>query len=85
MTIFWFAKDWAHFRPIMNFGDLLRLTVLAAIANFLYCAAYLVDVPLQLSEFSELWHRHRWGLFLVGTAFAVLLTSYWINDEIYVH
>ena len=83
VTIFWVVWTWPHFRPAMNFGDLLRLLGLALIANVLYCAAYLVDIPLQLSEFSALWSRRRWGLFVMGTAFAMLLTSYWINDEIY--
>ena len=83
VTIFWFAWTWPHFRPAVNLGDLLRLMGLALIANVLYCAAYLVDIPLQLSEFSASWNRHRWGLFVMGTAFAMLLTSYWINDEIY--
>lgn len=83
VTIFWFAWTWPHFRPAMNLGNLLRLMGLALIANVLYCAAYLVDIPLQLSGFSALWSRRRWGLWLMGTALAMLLTSYWINDEIY--
>jgi len=83
VTTFWFAWTWPHFRPAMNLADLLRLLGLALIANVLYCAAYLVDVPLQLSAFSASWNRRRWALWLMGTAFAILLTSYWINDEIY--
>jgi hypothetical protein len=47
VTIFWFAWSWPHFRPAMNLGNLLRLMGLALIANVLYCAAYLVDIPLQ--------------------------------------
>jgi len=83
VTIFWIVWTWPHFRPAMNLGDLLRLLGLALIANVLYCAAYLVDIPLQLSKISASWSRRRWGLWLIGTAFAMLLTSYWINDEIY--
>jgi hypothetical protein len=83
VTIFWVVWSWPHFRPAMNLGDLLRLMGLALIANVCYCAAYLVDIPLQLSGFSGLWTRRRWGLWWMGTAFAMLLTSYWINDEIY--
>jgi hypothetical protein len=83
VTIFWLVWTWPHFRPALNLGDLLRLMGLALMANVFYCAAYLVDIPLQLSEFSVSWSRRRWGLWLMGTAFAMLLTSYWINDEIY--
>jgi hypothetical protein len=27
--------------------------------------------------------RQRWGLWVIGTLFAVLLANYWIVDEIY--
>lgn len=83
VTIFWVVLSWPHFRPAMNPGNLFRLLGLALIANVCYCAAYLVDLPLQLSALSGSWSRGRWILWLVGTAFAMLLTSYWINDEIY--
>jgi hypothetical protein len=83
VTIFWFVWAWPHFLPALTLGNLLRLMGLALIANVFYCAAYLVDIPLQLSGLSALWSRRRWGLWLMGTAFAMLLTSYWINDEIY--
>jgi hypothetical protein len=83
VTIFWVVWSWPHFRPAMNLGNLLRLMGLALIANVCYCAAYLVDIPVQLSGFSGVWSRRRWGLWLMGTALAMLLTSYWINDEIY--
>jgi hypothetical protein len=83
VTIFWVVLSWPHFRPAMNPGNLFRLLGLALIANVCYCAAYLVDLPLQLSALSGSWSRGRWTLWLIGTAFAMLLTSYWINDEIY--
>lgn len=83
VTIFWFALSWRHFLPALTPGNLLRLLGLALIANVCYCAAYLVDIPLLLSDFSALWSRRRWGLWLMGTAFAMILASYWINDEIY--
>jgi hypothetical protein len=56
--------------------------VLALIANACYSAAYLVDIPTQLSAFSITWKRHHWILWLVRTLFALLLTDYWIADEI---
>ncbi len=83
VSFFWFASAWQHFRPAVNPSNAIRLMGLALIANVLYCAAYIVDLPLQLSKISILWTRHRWALWLIGTVFAMLLTSYWINDEIY--
>ncbi len=29
------------------------------------------------------WRRWRWGLFTIGTLFAIVLANYWIADEIY--
>jgi len=83
ITVFWFVLGWSHFRPGLNLQMLLAFLILAGIANICYCAAYLVDVPLQYSSFQAAWRRRRWWLWLAGVLFAVLLASYWINDEIY--
>jgi hypothetical protein len=83
VTISWFAATWPHFRPALQRQYLVPLTGLALIANVLYCAAYLVDIPMQRSSLSVTWKRHRWALWLIGTLFAFLLTNYWIGDEIY--
>jgi len=82
-TISWFATTWPHFRPALHLQYLLPLTGLALIANVLYCAAYLVDLPLQLSAFNASWKRYRWLLWLAGMLFAFVLTNYWIADEVY--
>jgi hypothetical protein len=83
VTLSWFAATWPHFRPALSLPALLRFTGLALIANVLYCAAYLVDFPMQLSSFNAVWQRYRWALWLIGTLFAFVLTNYWIADEIY--
>jgi hypothetical protein len=83
VTVFWFVLGWSHFRPGVNLQLLLALLVLAAAANVCYCAAYLVDIPLQYSSFRAAWRRHRWWLWLAGVLLAMLLASYWINDEIW--
>lgn len=64
-------------------SSLLLLVILALIANACYCAAYLVDIPMQSSPLCAGWRRYRWGLWVVGTLFAIVLTNYWIVDEIY--
>ena len=83
VTIVWFTLDWPHFRPGFNLQMLLALLILAGLANICYCAAYLVDIPLQHSSFRAVWRRRRWWLWLAGMLFAALLASYWVNDEIY--
>jgi len=79
----WVAATWPHFRPAFTLTSLLPLTVLALLANVFYCAAYLVDIPMQLSTLGATWKRCRWILWLLGTLFALLLANYWISDEIY--
>ena len=73
-----------HFRVALTLSSLLLLlAVLALLANVCYCAAYLVDIPMQRSALCAVWGHRRWGLWLVGTLFAVVVENYWIADEIY--
>lgn len=83
VTVFWCAWTWPHFRPALTGASLLKLLVLALLANVCYTAAYVVDLPMQLSSYRSAWYRKRWILWVVGTAFAALLATYWIGDEIY--
>jgi hypothetical protein len=57
----------------------LFLFVLAVLANVAYCACYVVDVTAQVSAFREIWLRFRWALFLVGLAFAGVLTYFFAS------
>lgn len=83
IALAWIAASWPHFRPAFNLPSLLAVTVLALSANVCYCAAYLVDLPMQCSAFRAIWGRRRWALWIAGTLFAILLENYWIADEIY--
>jgi len=83
VVIAWVAGTWPHFRPMFELHSLLLLAVLALIANVCYCAAYLVDIPMQSSAIGELWRRQRWLLWVAGMLVAILLANYWIADEIY--
>jgi len=76
VAVGWIMTTWPHFRDALTWPSLGKLLVLAGMANVCYCAAYLVDIPMQLSRF-------RFGLWLAGTLFAVLIANYWIADEIY--
>jgi hypothetical protein len=53
-------------RATLTFDTLQMLFVLAVLANVAYCAAYVVDLVLQLSAFRIVWLRHRWALLLIG-------------------
>ncbi len=81
-AIAWIVGTWPHFRLAFTLFSLLRIGVLALLANVCYSAAYLVDIPIQLSGLAAR-SRWRWGLWLVGTLLAVLFENYWIADEIY--
>jgi hypothetical protein len=72
---------WPHFRSAITLANLLILFVLAVLANVCYCAAYLVDVPVQYSTFREQWRRWRWALWVLGMGLAGLMTFYWTVDE----
>lgn len=82
-VIVWITATWPHFQPAFIWFNLLRLAGLALIANLFYCAAYFVDIPMQLSAVSAGWKSYRWTLWLLGTILAFVLTNYWIADEIY--
>ena len=79
----WVLFTWPHFRSTLTWRLLLALFVLAVLANVCYCAAYLVDVPVQYSAFRDAWRRRRWALWLIGMIFAGTIACYWIADEIY--
>jgi hypothetical protein len=79
----WVALTWPHFRSAFAWQSLLALFVLAVLANVCYCAAYLIDIPLQYSGFHKSWRNRRWVLWLIGVIFAGVITFYWIADEIY--
>lgn len=83
LFIAWVVLTWPHFRPAFTLESLSKLVVLAAAANVCYSAAYLVDVPMQWTSMRAPWRHWRWVLWLLGTVFALIVTYYWIADEIY--
>lgn len=82
-TTFWMVISWPHFLPALKLQSLALLGILALLANLCYCAAYAAEPAIQRRPTVSTRARMRWSLWLVGTLFAILLTSYWINDEIY--
>jgi hypothetical protein len=41
-----------------------------------YCAAYVIDIFFQISGYRDQWRKYRWTVFLVGLAFAGVLTRF---------
>jgi hypothetical protein len=83
IVVGWVVLTWPHFRGAFTWSSLLALFVLAVLANACYCAAYLVDIPVQYSSFRVPWRQRRWVLWALGVVFAGVLTYYWIADEIF--
>ncbi len=63
-------------RANLTFDSMQALFVLAVLANVAYCAAYIVDVPLQVTSFRAEWLKFRWALLLLGVAFASVLANF---------
>ena len=61
-----------------SFDRILLALVLAVLANICYCAAYLGDVFVQISELRDAWKRWRWVLFVTGTIFAAIITRWFV-------
>jgi formate hydrogenlyase subunit 4 len=77
----WTMLSWPALRGAFSLVHLAQLAVLALIANILYCAAYLTEMFSKRLAVSQ-WHQWRWAIFIAGTLFAILIESYWVNDEI---
>lgn len=82
VVLVWAAIDWARIHAGITLEGLLAVLVLAVLANICYCAAYLVEVPVQWSAYRALWRQKRRLLWGFGTLLALALTNYWIADEI---
>ena len=63
-------------RSQLNVNLLLFLFIMAVLANVAYCACYVIDVAAQVSDFRATWLRFRLTLFVVGVAFAGVLTYF---------
>jgi len=79
----WVILTWPHFRPAMNWVALGKMTVLGLLANLCYCAGYVTEGFIQPLLPQQFWRRARWTIWIVGMLLAILLTNYWIADEIY--
>jgi len=63
--------------PKITSDAILSVFLLGVLANVAYCAAYIPDIPAQLSGFRAQWLRLRVVLYLVGVAFAAILAHFY--------
>jgi hypothetical protein len=71
---FWIG--WPDSKHVLTADSILVLFLMAVLANVAYCAAYLVDIFAQMSDFRDAWNSARWIVFTVGTGFAAVLTRF---------
>jgi hypothetical protein len=72
----YFAAAYPASKAVLSVDFALGVFLLAVVANIAYCAAYLVDIFVQISGFREVWQRGRWVLFVIGTTFAAVITRF---------
>jgi len=77
IVLVYFFRGYPASRQHLDMNLILFLFVLAVLANVAYCAAYLVDAFVQFSALQEQWKQYRWTLFVLGLAFAAVLTRFW--------
>jgi len=83
IVLVWVVWTWPHFRPAMNWVAFGKMSVLAALANLCYCGGYVAEGFIQPLLPQAFWGRARWTVWIAGTLLAILLSNYWIADEIY--
>lgn len=76
IVVIYFGVGYPVSRTMLTLDFCLGLFLLVVIANVAYCAAYIVDIFAQMSDFRELWQRSRWLLFVIGTTMAAIITRF---------
>ena len=76
VVCFYFVVGLPISKHLLTADSALIMFLLAVVANVAYCAAYLVDIFVQMSGFRDAWRKARWILFVVGLAFAAILTRF---------
>ena len=71
-----YMANFPHARHEFTLDTAQALIILAVLANVAYCAAYLVDIPAQLSSFRDVWLRIRWALLAIGLLVGAILANF---------
>jgi hypothetical protein len=70
---------WRESKFAFTTDTALVLFLLWVLANVAYCAAYVVDIPVQFSGFRPPWLKVRVVVFVVGVAFAAVLAHFFAS------
>jgi hypothetical protein len=76
IVLIYFFIYWPGSKSFVQLDALSSLFILAVLANVAYCAAYPVDVFVQMSGEREIWRTVRWVLFGIGMIFAGILARW---------
>ncbi|MFB3897843.1 MAG: hypothetical protein ACE14V_16250 [bacterium] len=76
IVLSYFFIGWPISKEHLSFDLILSLFILAVLANVAYCAAYIVDILVQLSAIRDIWVQYRWILLAIGILFAAILTRF---------
>jgi len=76
IVIGYFVANWPVSGVRFSFDLAQFLFVLAVLANIAYCAAYPVDVFVQMSSVRTAWLRFRRALFAVGLLLAAIVARF---------
>jgi hypothetical protein len=78
IVIAYFFAGYPSSKGVLSMDFALGLFRLAVAANVAYCAAYLVDIFLQAFWISRVLGVPRWIVFVIGTAFAAVITRLFV-------
>jgi len=76
IVVAYFVAAYPASKAVLSIDFALGVFLLAVVANVAYCAAYLVDIFVQISGFREVWQRGRRVLFVIGTTFAAIIARF---------
>lgn len=79
IVVGYFFANWPGSGNRLNWDLGSGLFVLAVLANVAFCAAYLPDLLAQLSDLRDRWLRYRWIVFVIGLAFAGVITRFIVS------
>jgi hypothetical protein len=72
----YFVAGWPLSATHVGWDLAQQLFLLGVLANIAYCAAYVPDLLMQLSDVRSTWLRVRWMLFAIGLAFAAIIARF---------
>ena len=71
-----FGVNYPASKTVLSVSLALLLFLMAVLANVAYCAAYVVDIFAQSSDFRAVWLKYRWIVFVTGLLFAGTITHF---------